>query len=120
MFENLTIIELNAMTKEQIIAEIVADRKTETCVKSEDCENGQVLREYVTKDLAGNLIKTETWAWAYKDGVVSEITKTVLDSKSLPIEAVKIATVDGTLKAVPISIKLIDVLPDKILVDAKG
>lgn len=112
MFENLTLVELNAMTKDAIISAIVADRPNAVteCTKSIDCKDGQVSRKYVTKDLAGVVIKTEQWDWKYdKSGVVSEIIKTVLDAKSSPIEAVKIVTVDGTLKAVPVELKALQV-----------
>ena len=103
MLDNLTLTELNAMTKEDIISAIVAEKPqtTEVCTKATDGVNGQVEREYVTKDLAGAVIKTEKWGWKYdKAGVVSEITKIVLDSKSVPVESVKI--VDG--KIVPVKV----------------
>lgn len=110
--------ELEALTKGEIIAAIVGDQVKTECTKSVDGPNGQVSREYVTKDALGVLIETEKWDWVYgKDGVVKEITKTVLDEKALPIEVVKIATVDGALKAVPLPIKEMLPIDEKVPVE---
>ena len=120
MLDTKSILELEAMTKEAIIAEIVAERPTtsEVCTKVVDGVNGQISREFVTKDLAGAVIKTEQLDWKYdKAGVVSEITKTVLDAKAVTVEAVKIATVDGVLKVVPVAIKEILPIDEKLPVE---
>jgi len=120
MLETKSIAELNAMTKEDIISAIVAERPTmsEVCTKVVDGVNGQISREFVTKDLAGAVIKTEQLDWKYdKAGVVSEITKTVLDAKAVTVEAVKIATVDGVLKVVPVAIKEILPIDEKLPVE---
>lgn len=108
--QNLTQTELEALTKGEIIAAIVGDQGKTVCTKSVDGLNGQISREYETKDALGVLQKIEKWDWFYdKAGVVMEITKTVYDSKSAVIEAVKIATVDGALKVVPVVIE--DIAP---------
>jgi len=112
--EEKTLEELNLMTKEELVSLIIGDKKeTETiCTKSIDSVNGQVAREFVIKDLAGTVIKTEKWDWKYdKSGVVSEITKTVLNEKSMPIESTKIATVDGVLKNIKVDIEPVDIKP---------
>jgi len=109
--EEKTLEELNLMTKEELVSLIVGDKKeTETiCTKSIDSVNGQVAREFVTKDANGVILKTEKWDWKYDNaGVVSEIIKTVLDEKSVPAESTKIATVDGVLTNVQVEIKPIE------------
>ncbi len=84
MLDNLSLTELNAMTKAQLITALTAGRTETVCTKSQDGKNGQVQREYVTKDLAGNVLKTERWDWTYnKDGSVFEILHTALDAKAI-------------------------------------
>ena len=111
----MTLADLEALTKGEIIAAIVGDQDKTECTKSVDGPNGQISREYVTKDTLGVLLQTEQWDWKYdKAGVVAEITKTVLDSKAVPIEWAKITTVDGALKAVPVALK--EILPVKEII----
>ena len=91
MLDNLSLAELNAMTKAQLIAAITAGRTETVCTKSKDSKNGQIEREYVTKDLAGNVLKTERWDWTYnKDGSVFEIAHTVLDAKAVVTDKEKV------------------------------
>ena len=86
MLENKTLTELNSMTKAQIIASIISERPStnETCTKLIDCKNGQVLREFVTKDMDGNIIKTDVWEWKYKkDGSVDTIDHKIINVKGI-------------------------------------
>ena len=84
MLDNLSLAELNAMTKAQLIAALTEGRTETVCTKPKDGKNGQIEREYVTRDLEGKLLKTERWDWTYNaDGAVFEIIHTVLDAKAV-------------------------------------
>ena len=116
--QGMTPAELEALTKGEIIAAIVGDQDKTECTKSVDGPNGQISREYVTKDALGVPLKTERWDWTYgKDGVVAEISMTVLDGKAVSVEAMKITTVGGVLKVVPVSIKEILPIVEKLPVE---
>jgi len=101
MLDNLSLTELTTMTKAQLIAALTEGRTETVCTKSKDGKNGQVEREYVTRDLAGNLLKTDRWDWTYnKDGSVFEIAHTVLDAKAVVTAKEKIVHDKGAVSLV--------------------
>ncbi len=101
MLDNLSLAELNAMTKAQLITALTEGRTETFCTKSKDGKNGQVLREYVTKDLAGNVLKTDRWNWTYnKDGSVFEIIHTALDAKAVVTAKEKVVHNKGAVSLV--------------------
>ena len=111
--DSKSLTELNLMTKAQIITEITKDRIETVCIKSIDSKEGQVSREFVTRDVAGALVKTEQWDWTYKPtGEVAEIFHIILDSKNVKIASEKIIHAVG-------SIKLISLITQEI-VELKG
>jgi hypothetical protein len=99
---NLTETQLLAMTKAQLVTEITKDRTTTLCTKSVDCKDGQVSREYVTRDIANAITQTDQWGWTYKDGIVFEIAHVVLDGKGVVVLSEKIVKDGGGAKLVPL------------------
>jgi hypothetical protein len=77
---NMPKSELERMTKGELIEALVSNQNSTTCTKSIDGPNGQVLRELVTRDAAGAVLKTERWDWTYKKtGEVDEIRHVTRD-----------------------------------------
>jgi hypothetical protein len=118
MLESKTIAELNLMTKAQLITELTKDRTTTEITTSKDSPDGQVQRVYVTKDLAGSVIKTESWDWTYNKGVVSEIQHVVKDSKAVVTLAEKVVHTDGL--AVMVAMDAKDISVAEVAIDVKG
>jgi hypothetical protein len=88
---NMPKSELERMTKGELIEALVSNQNSTTCTKSIDGPNGQVLRELVTRDAAGAVLKTERWDWTYKKtGEVDEIRHVVMDEKGAQTLAEKI------------------------------
>ena len=108
--ENKSLSELTLMTKEELISLILGDENQNNtiCTKSFDSPNGQISREFVTKDPKGSILSTTVWNWTYaKNGQVDEITHVVLDSKKIPIIADKILHSDGVVEKIDIDLKQI-------------
>lgn len=102
-FEDITLEQLRAATKEQIINVInnrlqnmtkkqiiililrlvgveIDTYELEETIDSQDGPNGQILRRYVRKDVLGNILSKLNIDWTYYDnGPVHEITLTDLD-----------------------------------------
>jgi TusA-related sulfurtransferase len=88
---NMPKSELERMTKGELIEALVSNQNSTTCTKSIDGPNGQVLRELVTRDAAGAVLKTERWDWTYKQtGEVDEIRHVVMDEKGAQTLAEKL------------------------------
>ena len=97
-----SLVELSAMTKEELISLILGNenQNKSVCAKSFDSPNGQISREFVTTDSKGNVLFKDVWNWTYtKDGLVDEITHVVLDDKKNILLADKITHSDsGVIK----------------------
>jgi hypothetical protein len=108
--ETKSLIELSAMSKEELIILILGDenQNTSTCIKSFDSPNGQVSREVVTTDSKGTVISTDIWNWTYKQsGVVDEIFHLKLDDKKNPVLADKIVHSDVSAEKISVDLKKI-------------
>jgi hypothetical protein len=103
--ENKSLVELNAMTKAQLISEITKDRTTTECIVAKDSPEGQLQRTFVTKDVSGNVLKTEDWIWSYNKGVVNEIQHVVKNDKSVVSIAEKIVHDNTGVKLVALAEK---------------
>lgn len=108
--ETKSLIELSAMTKEELISLILGDENQNKtiCSKSFDSPNGQISREFVTKDAKGTVVFTDIWNWTYtKNGQVDEIIHVVLDSKKIPVMADKLVHSNATVQKTSIDLKQI-------------
>ena len=78
----MTLIELNAMTKDQLIDALTEDRmETKTTVSKGD-KRGQLREVRETKDPAGKLVSGQEVDWTYfKNGNVDIITIVDKDAK---------------------------------------
>ena len=78
---NLSLSELNAMTKTQLIAKAVADRRETILELDERDERGQLRQSVKILDGYGNLTGRQEISWTYHDtGEVNEITVTEEDA----------------------------------------
>jgi hypothetical protein len=101
ILQSMAQADLEKMTKADLIASIVGNQSKTECTKSVDSPEGQVLREFVTKDAAGAIIKTEKLSWTYKEtGEVEEITHIVLDGKGTLLDAEKIVHTEKAVELV--------------------
>ena len=75
--DSLSLTELNAMTKVQLIAKVVIDRRETVLEMDERDERGQLLQKYKTIDAYGNIVGRQEISWTYhENGQVNEITVT--------------------------------------------
>ena len=82
----MTLTELNAMTKDQIVSALTEGRsETKTAVFKGD-KRGQLLEVRETRDLADKLISSQEVTWTYfKNGNVDTITTIDKDAKGKEI-----------------------------------
>ena len=119
--QDMSQVELEKMTKGELIAAIIGDQNKTTCTKATDGANGQVAREYVTKDALGVVLKVEQWNWSYKKtGEVSEIAHVVKDAVSAGAKVLlfeKIVHADGVapVKVVLVNAAVAEAPIDKLL-----
>lgn len=80
---SLSVTELNALSKDQIIFELTKDRTETKTIASKGDKRGQLQEIRETRDLAGKLVSTQEVVWTYfRNGNVNSITIIDKDSKS--------------------------------------